>query len=369
MDDGVRTFLQKTGPVLCVDIGSGTQDVLLARPGLEVHNWPRFVLPSPARLAAQRIRELTLLKQPVWLYGENIGGGFGLAVRDHIKAGFAVHSTASAASALHDNPEVVRSMGVQIAEQCPAGAVPVPLSDYSPEFFAGLLLVGRLKGLLSFISIFTTVAMIFFILMPLILYGVNPILAAILVCILATIVTIYIVAGFNRKSTSAVIGSAASLIFAGIISIIAINFAHLTGFAGEETMFLYSARPDLDFTGILTASMMLATLGAVMDIAVSIASTINELYQTNKDLSKKALFQSGMNVGCDIIGTMANTLILVYLGSALPLVLLANNIDLQKFFNLNQVATEIVSALIGSIGILACVPLTAVIASIMIKKK
>ncbi len=236
-------------------------------------------------------------------------------------------------------------------------------------FFAGLLLVGRLKGLLSFISIFTTVAMIFFILMPLILYGVNPILAAILVCILATIVTIYIVAGFNRKSTSAVIGSAASLIFAGIISIIAINFAHLTGFAGEETMFLYSARPDLDFTGILTASMMLATLGAVMDIGVSIASTINELYQTNTTMTTKELFKSGMNVGCDIIGTMANTLILVYLGSALPLVLLANNIDLQKFFNLNQVATEIVSALIGSIGILACVPLTAIVSAILIRKK
>lgn len=236
-------------------------------------------------------------------------------------------------------------------------------------FFAGLLLVGRLKGLLSFISIFTTVAMIFFILMPLILYGVNPILAAILVCILATIVTIYIVAGFNRKSTSAVIGSAASLIFAGIIAIIAINFAHLTGFAGEETMFLYSARPDLDFTGILTASMMLATLGAVMDIGVSIASTINELYQTNTAMTTKELFKSGMNVGCDIIGTMANTLILVYLGSALPLVLLANNIDLQKFFNLNQVATEIVSALIGSIGILACVPLTAIVSAILIRKK
>ena len=76
-----------------------------------------------------------------------------------------------------------------------------------------------------------------------------------------------------------------------------------------------------------------------------------------------------MNVGCDIIGTMANTLILVYLGSALPLVLLANNIDLQKFFNLNQVATEIVSALIGSIGILACVPLTAIVSAILIKKK
>lgn len=236
-------------------------------------------------------------------------------------------------------------------------------------FFAGLLLVGRLKGFLSFISIAATAAMIFFVLMPLILYGVNPIAAVTGVSILATIVTIYVVAGFNRKSTSAVIGSAASLIFAGIISVIAIKFAHLTGFAGEETMFLYSARPDLDFTGILTASMMLATLGAVMDIGVSIASTINELYQTNKDLSRRALFKSGMNVGCDIIGTMANTLILVYLGSALPLVLLANNIDLQKFFNLNQVATEIVSALIGSIGILACVPLTAIVSAILIKKK
>ena len=146
-----------------------------------------------------------------------------------------------------------------------------------------------------------------------------------------------------------------------------IYFAKLTGFAGEESIFLYTAHPTLDFKGILASSMIIAALGALMDTAVSIASTINEIYETDKTLSVKQLFRSGMNVGRDIIGTMSNTLILVYLGSSLPLVLLSNNIDLQKFFNLNQVATEISSALIGSIAILVCVPITAIIAAIMIK--
>ena len=134
-------------------------------------------------------------------------------------------------------------------------------------------------------------------------------------------------------------------------------------------MFLYSAHPDLSFTGILSASMIIASLGALMDTGVSIASAINEIYETDKTLSVKQLFNSGMNIGKDIIGTMSNTLILVYLGSALPLVLLSSNIDLQKFFNLNQVATEISSALIGSIAILLCVPLTAIISAYLIKNQ
>ena len=108
---------------------------------------------------------------------------------------------------------------------------------------------------------------------------------------------------------------------------------------------------------------MLATLGAVMDTSMSIASSINEFYNINSDLKYKELFLSGMNVGKDIIGTMANTLILVYLGSSLPLVLLSQNIDLQKFFNLNQVVTEISSAIIGSIALVVCVPITAIIAA------
>ncbi len=236
-------------------------------------------------------------------------------------------------------------------------------------FFLMLLIIGRKKGFLSFVSIITTIALIFLALTPMILNNVHPITATLLVCILSTVITIYLVGGLNYKSTSAIIGSIASVGFAGGLSILAIKLATLTGFAGEEPMFLYTARPDLDFTGILASAMMLAALGAVMDTSVSIASTINEIYLTNKNLTIKNLFQSGMNVGKDIIGTMSNTLILVYLGSSLPLVLLSNNIDLNKFFNLNQVATEITSALIGSIAILACVPITAIISAYLIKSK
>ena len=235
-------------------------------------------------------------------------------------------------------------------------------------FFILLLLTGKKKGLTSIISIISTIALVFFMLMPMILSGFCPIASAVLTGILSTLITIYLVGGFNSKSSSAVIGTAISLIFAGGLSMLAIYFAHLTGFAGEEPMFLYTARPDLSFTGILSASMIIGALGALMDTAVSIASTVNEIYETDKTLSIKQLFKSGMNVGRDIIGTMSNTLILVYLGSSLPLVLLSSNIDMNKFFNLNQVATEILSALTGSIAILICVPITAIIAAILIKQ-
>ena len=202
-----------------------------------------------------------------------------------------------------------------------------------------------------------------------ILAGVYPVIAAVIVGILSTVITIYLVGGLNAKSSSAIIGTVSSLVLAGGLAILTIYLAKLTGFAGEETQFLYTAHSSLNFKGILASSMIIAALGALMDTAVSIASTINEIHETDKTLSVKQLFESGMNVGKDIIGTMSNTLILVYMGSSLPLVILSNNIDLQKFFNLNQVATEISSAIIGSIAILACIPLTAIIASIMIKGK
>ena len=232
-----------------------------------------------------------------------------------------------------------------------------------------LLIIGRKKGLTSIISILSTIALIFFMLMPMVLNGFCPIASAVLTGILSTVITIYLVGGFNSKSSAAIIGTSISLIFAGALSMLAIYFAHLTGFAGEENMFLYTARPDLSFTGILSASMIIAALGALMDTAVSIASTVNEIYETDKSLTVRQLFKSGMNVGRDIIGTMSNTLILVYLGSSLPLVLLSSNIDMNKFFNLNQVATEILSAIIGSIANLACVPITAVIAAVLIKRQ
>lgn|SRR5574344_1464294 len=231
-----------------------------------------------------------------------------------------------------------------------------------------LLVIGKKKGLYSLVSIIATTSLIFFMLVPMILTGFCPIGSAVLVSVFATFITVYLVGGLNSKSSAASIGICLSLIFAAILSMLVIYLANLTGFAHEETTFLYASRPDLNFKGILTASMILASLGAIMDIGVSIASTVNEVFETNPDLTIKELFTSGMNVGKDIIGTMANTLILVYLGSSLPLILLSSNIDMNKFFNLNQVATEILSAIVGSVALLICVPLTAILAAWLLKR-
>ena len=234
-------------------------------------------------------------------------------------------------------------------------------------FCALLVYVGRKKGLYSLISIVLTLLFITHLLSPMILVGINPVLATFLICILSTSATMYSVGGFNAKSTSAVIGTLLSLFFAGVLSYITMFTAHLTGFTGENSMFLYTAHPELNFIGIAISAIVLATLGAVMDVAMSIASTINEICEIDETKSVKELFISGMNVGRDIIGTMANTLILVYLGGSIPLLLLAGNIDLQKFINLNQVVTETASALIGSIAIVICVPFTAITDSQLIK--
>lgn len=232
-----------------------------------------------------------------------------------------------------------------------------------------LVAIGGYKGFRSLISIVCTVLLIFGLMMPMILNGFSPIFSTVVTGIIATSVTVYTVSGLNKKSTSAIIGTVASLIIAGFLAIFTIKISHLTGYTGESNLFLHTARPDLNMQGILASAIILSALGALMDVGVSIASTVNEIYLTDKTLSWQKLFTSGMNVGKDIIGTMSNTLILVYLGASLPLVLLSKGIDLQKFFNLNQVVTEISSALIGSIAILSCVPLTALISSLLVQDK
>lgn len=131
MNEAVRSFLQATGPVLCLDIGEATIKAMLARPGHDCDNWPHIVLPSPACMIAQRIREMTLLKCGIWLYGTNMGGGFISALREHLACGLSVCSTACAATAIHDNRETVEAMGIKITETCPAGCVPIYLEDYS----------------------------------------------------------------------------------------------------------------------------------------------------------------------------------------------------------------------------------------------
>lgn len=229
-----------------------------------------------------------------------------------------------------------------------------------------LCIIGRKKGIYSLITIFVIILIILKMLSPMIQIGINPILSTIFASLLSTVVTMFLVGGFNRKSTSAVIGCFVTLLIASLLACISVKAGYITGFTDENSNFLYAVHPEINFVSIAVSMMIIAALGAVMDVSMSIASTINEIYSIDNTKTLKELFISGMNVGRDIIGTMANTLILVYLGTSLSLILLLSNIDLYKFINLNQITTEIISALIGTIAIIICVPITAFFAAKLI---
>lgn len=236
-------------------------------------------------------------------------------------------------------------------------------------FLALLLAVGGKKGLRSIFSLGITAALIFFVFVPAILADFPIIPSAIIISLVATALTMGVVGGFNLKSLAAALGTAVSVTMAGIISLIVIFSAPLSGFHDQEAAMLWMARPDLNFTEILAAAVIIGALGAVMDVGMSVASSISEFKAVNKDLTPFELFKSGMNVGKDIMGTMANTLILAYIGGAFSLVLLAGNAPLIKLINLNSVATEITAAITGSIGIVLCVPITAAIAGYLIGRE
>ncbi len=133
------SFLQESGPVLLLDIGSGTQDVLLALPNTTPENWPQFILPAPSRMIRQKIQTLTEAGKGIWLYGHNTGGGFFKAVHDHLKAGYTFSCTAEAAAAIHDDLDRVQAFGIEICPTPPHGAVPVYVADYDSNIWENIL--------------------------------------------------------------------------------------------------------------------------------------------------------------------------------------------------------------------------------------
>ncbi len=235
-----------------------------------------------------------------------------------------------------------------------------------------VLTIGRFKGLKAIISLSLTVAAIIYILLPQVLKGAQPIPISIMISIGVTVITIFLVGGINNKSLSAILGTSFGVVIAGIISYIVGTKAHLTGLSAEEaTMLLYIPQEvSFNFTSLLFSGIILGSLGAVMDVGMSISSSIDEIYNANPDMSMKSLFNSGMNVGKDIMGTMINTLILAYAGTSIPilLVFMAYETSLTKILNLDVIATEIVRSLSGSIGLILTIPITALIASFLLKR-
>ncbi|NBI05428.1 YibE/F family protein [Senegalia massiliensis] len=234
-------------------------------------------------------------------------------------------------------------------------------------FFLLLLIIGGLKGLKAIITLLITAFAVLKIMLPLILKGYNPIYLSIIISICIIAVTLVIISGFNRKALAAIIGTTGGVLVAGLITLIIGELASLTGLGTEEAQMLSLVEQgdSFNFKGILFAGIILGALGAVMDVSMSIASSINEIKTANPEMTTKQLIKSGMNVGKDIMGTMSNTLILAYSGGSIHLMLLfmAHDFNIIDIINRDMIASEILRALAGSIGLIFTVPITAIVAS------
>lgn len=234
-------------------------------------------------------------------------------------------------------------------------------------FFILLLVIGGYKGAKSIITLILTAFMVVKVLLPLILKGYNPITVTIFVCIIIVSSTLLIISGINRKTLTAILGTLGGVFTAGVMSLIVGYAAKISGLANEDVQMLayLPNRMNMDFKGILFAGIIIGALGAVMDVSMSIASAMHEIEEVKPDISNKALIKSGMNIGKDIMGSMSNTLILAYTGSALELMLLfmASSTTFREIINLDMVSAEIIRAIAGSIGLALTIPLTVIIAA------
>lgn len=240
-------------------------------------------------------------------------------------------------------------------------------------FLLLLFLIGGRKGIFAAVALIFAAVCILFFYLPLMYLGIQPFLAAVLCCILITLFTLILLGGFSIKTLSAIVGTTVGCVFAGVIAFLFGHFMHITGYNVEEveTLILVEQNSGLQAGGILFSGILIASLGAVMDVAMSISSAISEIYFHSPDLSMKELVKSGIHVGRDMMGTDANTLILAFAGgsSTLMIIYYAYNMPQRQLMNSYFMGTEILQGLSGTFGIILAVPVVSVITAWLYKRK
>lgn len=238
----------------------------------------------------------------------------------------------------------------------------VPIIWLVVAFLGILVMVGGLKGFKAVITLTFTVAVIGVVMLPLILRGYSPLLVTIGTVSVTTTFSLVVISGWNKKTRTAILGTVGGVMVAAVAAWIVGEAAMLTGLGDDQSQML-AYIPNmraLDFKGILLAGIIIGALGAVMDVALSVASAMWEIEENSPKIKTSKLIKSGMNIGKDVMGSMANTLILAYVGGSIHLLLLfiGYNISLTEIVNMDMIASEIVRAVAGSIGLISAIPLT-----------
>ena len=235
------------------------------------------------------------------------------------------------------------------------------------------VLVGGKKGFATLYALTFTFLCVICMYIPLLYVGCNGILAAILTSVTILTASIYILNGWSVKTLCAIIGTTLGVAVSGLLAMAVGRGFHLSGFNMDEveSMVYIANSSRMKIGDILYAGVLISSLGAVMDVSVSIVAAMDEVRQHSQGIPRKELFASGMRVGKDMIGTMSNTLILAYTGSATGIMMnaYANDMAYLRLMSYNSVIIEILCGLCGTIGVILTVPLQALITVLFFGEK
>lgn len=266
----------------------------------------------------------------------------------------------------------------------PPGADPVPGREYSISdfdrqgpmlllaliFAALVVLFGRARGALSLVGLGISLLVVLAFMIPAILTGKSALAVAVVGSVAVMLATILLAHGTGPKSMAAILGTAGALVVTVGLAVLFTDLTHLTGLASEEATYLQINDSGVSLNGLLLAGMIVAALGVLDDVTVSQSSTVLALRAANPTQSFRQLFTRAMDVGRDHVSATVNTLVLAYVGASLPLLLIfsTSQIGLAEAVNLEIIAKEVVATLVGSIGLIAAVPITTALAALLAQR-
>ncbi|GAA2791541.1 YibE/F family protein [Streptomyces showdoensis] len=244
----------------------------------------------------------------------------------------------------------------------------MPLAVLAGIFALVVVAVGRMRGVMALIALGASFLVLTLFILPAILQGSNPLVVAIVGASAIMLIALYLCHGLSARTSVAVLGTLISLLLIGLFGSLFIGWASLTGNTDDNTGLIHGLYPNIDMSGLLLASVIIGSLGVLDDVTVTQTSAVWELHQADPRMGPRALYRAGIRIGRDHIASVVNTLVLAYAGAALPLLLLFSiaQSSVGTVANSELVAEEIVRTLIGSIGLVASVPVTTALAALVV---
>ena len=243
-----------------------------------------------------------------------------------------------------------------------------PMALLAGIFALAVVVVGRLRGVMALVALAISFMILNFFILPAILHGSNPLIVAVVGSSAIMLIALYMCHGLSARTSVAVLGTLMSLVLIGVLGSVFIGWAALTGNTDDNTGLIHGLYPSIDMSGLLLAGVIIGSLGVLDDVTVTQTSAVWELHEANPSMGWRGLYRAGIRIGRDHIASVVNTLVLAYAGAALPLLLLFSiaQSSVGAVANSELVAEEIVRTLVGSIGLVASVPVTTALAALVV---